>query len=324
MHIADVLSPATAIGTGVVASAAVAVSLRRVRQSDGDRLVPLMGVMSAGVFAAQMVNFPVLPGTSGHLMGAALTTVVLGPWAAMLAMTVVVIAQCLLFYDGGLTALGANILNMAVAGCLSAHLVNTIVRQLIAGPAGRVAGAVVAAWSSVVMSAAMCSVELAASGIAPLSLVFAAMTGIHSLIGVGEAWITGTVVAFLLKVRPEMLYASEARLGVRQLRPLVAGGMAAALLVAFCLSPLASAAPDGLEAVAARLGFEQAEAAPPAVPMPDYQMPGLGKAWLATSLAGIAGAMSVFGLAWLVGRGAAKARPQDKQGQGEEILGLGS
>ena len=153
-----------------------------------------------------MVNFPILGGTSGHLLGGVLAAVVLGPWAGVLAMSVVLIVQCLLFYDGGLTALGANIVKMALAGSLGGYAVYaTIVRLKPTAPM-HVAAAVVASWVSVQLAAALCRyLELWWSGTYPLGAVLPAMLIVHTLIGIGEALITGSVVAFLCRVRPELL-----------------------------------------------------------------------------------------------------------------------
>lgn len=306
MHLADgFLNAATCAGTGLAAGGAVAVALRQVRRSMGDRLVPLMGVMSACIFSAQMVNFPVpgVPGTSGHLVGGVLAAVVLGPWAGVLAMTVVLIVQCLLFYDGGLTALGANALNMAVVGPLAGYAVYALARKFVRGPPGIVVGAVVAAWVAVQLSAALCALELWMSGDFPLAFVLPAMLLVHSAIGMGEALITGMVVAFLVRVRPAMIYNAPASVasGVRW-QHVTAAGLLAALIVAFFLSPLASAAPDGLEHVAGDLPIADSAALLP-TPMPDYLVPGLGGIWLATSLAGVLGSLVVFALAWILARG---------------------
>ncbi|HVU86116.1 MAG TPA: energy-coupling factor ABC transporter permease [Pirellulales bacterium] len=305
MHLLDgLLSAGTCASAGVVAGGTCAWAARQARAEIGDRVVPLMGVMSACIFAAQMVNFPILFGTSGHLLGGVLAGVVLGPWAGVLAMSVVLVVQCLLFGDGGLTVLGANIVNMALAGSLAGYAIYALVRRVIRSPAGDVAGAVIASWFSVQLAATLCALELWWSGTYPLSAVLPALLIIHSLIGVGEALITGSVVAFLLSVKPTMLYA------LRSQEPRSAGvwtlavvGLAVALFVAFFLSPLASAAPDGLEHVAEQLGPIEAAATPSLVLLPDYQVTAFGGLWIATSLAGGIGTVVVFALAWGLSRG---------------------
>ena len=307
MHLPDgFLNATTCAGAGVVAVGALALAVRRTRTDVGDRLVPLMGVMSACVFAAQMVNFPIFWGTSGHLLGAVLAAIVLGPWAALLAMTVVLVVQCFLFYDGGPIALGANVLNMAVIGALGGYAVYALARRLVGGPKGQVAGAVIASWVSVQLAAAACAGELWWSGTYTLHTVLPAMLVVHSAIGIGEALITGSVVAFLVSVRPDLLYASHVEdHAPGRLRHAAAAGLALALVIAFCLSPLASAAPDGLERVAENLGNPAAApaGAPGVIPLADYQLPWLAGAWWATSIAGIIGALVVFVLAWYLSRG---------------------
>jgi cobalt/nickel transport system permease protein len=305
MHLFDgFLNASTCASAGVVAGGACAWAARQVRAEIGDRVVPLMGVMSACIFSAQMVNFPILFGASGHLLGGVLAAIVLGPWAGVLAMSVVLVVQCLLFNDGGLTALGANIVNMALAGSLGGYVVYALVRRLIRSPSGDVAGAVVASWFSVQLAAALCALELWWSGTYPLATVLPALLIIHSFIGVGEALITGTVVAFLTSVKPSMLYA----LRHEEQRPaatwqLAMAGLGVALFVAFCLSPLASAAPDGLEHVAEQLGPVEQAPVPTLVPLPDYQVTALGGLWIATSVAGVIGTIVVFALAWGLSRG---------------------
>jgi cobalt/nickel transport system permease protein len=305
MHLPDgFLNASTCAGTGALAGGAVAWAARQARATVGDRLIPLMGVMSACIFAAQMVNFPIWGGTSGHLLGGVLAAVVLGPWAGVLAMSVVLVVQCLLFYDGGLTALGANIVNMALAGSLAGYAVYATIVRLRPTAAAHVAGAVIASWLSVQLAAALCALELWWSGTYPLGAVLPAMLIVHSFIGVGEALITGAVVAFLIRVRPEMLYAARTPESTAlRLRQVAVAGLATALFVAFFVSPLASAAPDGLEAIADSLGTHEAPPAPAIIPMADYQVAWLRGAWLATSLAGAIGALTVFGLAWVLSRG---------------------
>jgi cobalt/nickel transport system permease protein len=172
-------------------------------------MVPLMGVMSAFIFAAQMLNFPVAGGTSGHLIGGVLAAVLLGPSGGALVITIVLVVQCLIFQDGGLTALGANVINMALVGSVFGYYVYRTVR---AGSAdkGRVITAVaIASWLSVVAASAVCAVELALSGTVPLRVALPAMVSIHCLIGFGEAVITCLVVLHILRVRPDLIFGME-------------------------------------------------------------------------------------------------------------------
>jgi cobalt/nickel transport system permease protein len=312
MHLPDgFLNATTCAAAGTLAGGAVAWAARQVRAEVGDRLVPLLGVMSACIFSAQMVNFPIALGASGHLLGGVLAAIVLGPWAGVLAVTVVLVVQCLLFYDGGLTVLGANIVNMALAGSLGGYAVYATVLRLVPRPTGHVVGAVVASWISVQLAAALCAVELWSSGTYPLAVVLPAMLVIHSFIGVGEALVTGAVVAFVVRVRPDLLYASRtASYRPAPGRSLALAGLAAALFVAFFLSPLASAAPDGLKHVVDGLGHADAVAPPTGIPLVDYQVGGLAGVWLATSLAGVIGFLAVFALAWGLSRGVQARRTE--------------
>ncbi len=308
MHLPDgFLSAATCAGAAAVAGGAVAWAVRQTRAAIGDRIVPLMGVMSACVFAAQMVNFPILWGTSGHLIGGVLAAIVLGPWAATLAMTVVLVVQCLLFYDGGVTALGANVLNMAVVGTLGGYSVYSLVRRLVPGSRGEVIASAMAAWLAVQLAAFTCALELWWSGTYTFATVVPAMLFIHSFIGVGEALITATVVTFLLQVRPDLLYASaQDESPGKYVRGVAVAGLAVAVCIALFLSPLSSSAPDGLEHVTESLGSVEPVEAPYVTPLADYEVAGLGGVWLATSLAGVIGVGAVFALGWGLSRGLRK------------------
>jgi cobalt/nickel transport system permease protein len=174
-------------------------------------MIPLMGVTSAFVFAVQMVNFPVpgLAGTSGHVLGATLSVVLLGPWAGAAVIAIVLIAQCLIFQDGGLTALGANIFNMSFAGALISYALYSAIRMVITGDRGIILGCALAAWLSIVTSSCMVAVELAVSQVSPLKVVLPAMAAIHGVIGIVEAIITCFIVSFLLKARRDLIYGTE-------------------------------------------------------------------------------------------------------------------
>ncbi len=205
MHIPDgFLSIPVSAGSGVLSLGGLVLAFRRLRKKVGDRLIPLMGVMAAFIFAAQMFNFPIAGGTSGHLIGGALAAIVLGPMAGTVVLTVVLIVQCLLFQDGGLIALGANVFNMAIVGVWGGWAVYISMRR-IAGKYGLYAGAFVGAWISVVLAASFCALELSLSGTLPLGIVLPTMVAVHAVIGIGEGVITVLVVSFLKRVKPEML-----------------------------------------------------------------------------------------------------------------------
>ncbi|MCL6581571.1 MAG: energy-coupling factor ABC transporter permease [Firmicutes bacterium] len=203
MHIPDgFLDVKTWAGSWVAGAGLVGVAATRARAELGSGRAPVVGAMAAFVFAAQMVNFPVGVGTSGHLVGAALLAATLGPWTASLVMTTVLVLQALLFGDGGLTALGANVLNMAFVGVFVAW---GLYRLLVRVRVPRVWAIAAGAWLSVVAASVACALELALSGTAPLGPVLVAMAGWHALIGVGEAAITAGVVAYLARVRPQLV-----------------------------------------------------------------------------------------------------------------------
>ena len=167
-----------------------------------------MGVMAAFIFAAQMVNFPVLGGTSGHFMGGVLAAVLLGPFMGVLIMTTVLIVQCLVFQDGGITALGANVFNMGLVGVLGGYAVYTVSYAIMKRFNSRSAMAVSAfgaGWCSIVLASAACAVELAVSGVMPLRAALVPMAGIHAVIGIGEGVITVLVLGFVAKLRPDLL-----------------------------------------------------------------------------------------------------------------------
>ena len=219
MHIPDgFLSPEVAAGTAVVAAGAVGVGLRRASARLDDRVVPLLGVTGAFVFAAQMLNFPVAGGTSGHFLGAALATILLGPWLATLVLAVVLATQCFVFADGGISALGANILCMGVCGALATGGLMLLARRVLPRRRGvllAVAGA--GAWLAVIAGAGATAGLLALSGTVPLGTVLPAMLSVHVVIGLGEAAITVAAVSALMATRPDLIgaWAAEPRPAVR-------------------------------------------------------------------------------------------------------------
>jgi cobalt/nickel transport system permease protein len=290
MHIPDgFLDARICIGTAAVSAGAVGAALGRVRPEAEPGLTPRMGLTAAYVFGAQMVNFPVAGGTSGHLLGALLAAVLLGPQAATVVMAAVFIIQTLFFLDGGHTALGANILNMGLAGTYGGYAVY----RALAGPAptrGRfLRAAGIAAWFSVMLGAALTSAELALSGAAAPGRVFPAMLGVHALIGAGEAAITVAALGLLWRVRPDLVTGRDggASAGSRW------GWTAAAgLVVLAVLAPFASPAPDGLERVAETLGFHSRSTEPAMPgPFPDYTLRPFGEAPWVPALVSLLGAV---------------------------------
>jgi cobalt/nickel transport system permease protein len=208
MHIPDgFLSPEVAAVCAVPAVGAVGYGLRRASRELDERRVPLLGVTAAFVFAAQMLNFPVAGGTSGHFLGAALAAILLGPWLACLVLAVVLAVQAFMFADGGITALGANAFNMgAIGGVVVGGLV-LAVRKVLPNTRTALLGAAAAgAWLAVMAGAAACAVELALSGTVPLATVLPAMLGVHAVIAVGEAVITVAAVSAVLATRPDLIH----------------------------------------------------------------------------------------------------------------------
>jgi cobalt/nickel transport system permease protein len=306
MHVPDgLLSLPVAILCWIISAALVWVAVRRTKGDLGERQVPLMGVMAAFIFAAQMINFPVAGGTSGHLLGGALAAITLGPWAAMLVMTSVIMVQALLFQDGGLVVMGANILNMGLLTVLVSYGLYRATanhsRKARLGVAG------LAAWLSVMAAALATSLQLWLSGTARLDFVVPAMLSVHALIGIGEALITVAALGFILRARPAMLEAPAS--GAGRGKGWVVVGLLLSLGVV-ALAPLASASPDGFERVAEDLGFLHLGQEAPFNLLPDYSLPFLGETPLSTILSGVLGVLGVAALVILLMRSLRRATPE--------------
>lgn len=276
------LCPVTAVISGLCLAGA---ALAAYRSAEKPRPLRFAAV-SAFIFAAQMMNFPINGGTSGHLLGGVLASALLGVPFGVLALALVVTIQALVFADGGLTVLGANVLNMAVLGAgLGGLLRLGLLRKLPASGARIWIATGLASWASVMLAALACAVELALAGVLPLERVAPAMLGIHALIGVGEALITCAALA---------LFERPATIGVAPASRGFAAPALAAVLIALCLSPFASPLPDGLEAVMAQYQVLH-EAAPLFVtPLADYQIAGVASGALSTGLAGLIGVVLTF------------------------------
>ncbi|HEX2411997.1 MAG TPA: energy-coupling factor ABC transporter permease [Solirubrobacteraceae bacterium] len=208
MHIPDgFLANDVAVACAIPAIGAVGYGLRRAEVDLDDRRVPLLGVTAAFVFAAQMLNFPVAGGTSGHFLGAALAAILLGPWLACLVLAVVLFVQAFVFADGGVTALGAAVFNMGVIGGVLVGGLMLAVRKTLPTSRGALLGvAAGGAWLAVMAGAAACSLELAISGTVPLATVLPAMLAVHAIIGAGEAVITVAAVSAVLATRPDLIH----------------------------------------------------------------------------------------------------------------------
>ncbi|MEU1270083.1 energy-coupling factor ABC transporter permease [Streptomyces sp. NPDC005799] len=321
MHVPDgfIDAPASA-ATGVAAAAAVAVSLRGARRELDERTAPLAGLVAAFIFAVQMLNFPVAAGTSGHLLGGALAAILVGPFTGVLCVSVVLLMQGILFADGGLTALGVNITDMAIVTTVVSYAVfRVLVRVLPRGRRSVTVASFVAALVSVPAAAVAFTLIYAVGGTTDVSLgkVATAMIGVHVLIGVGEAVITALTVGAVIAVRPDLVHGAR---GLRQRlklrvdgalvdvpapdgartapvtartsrRALWITGLATSLVLAGVVSFYASSNPDGLEKVAHDKGLDgkTEKHASADSPLADYGVKDVENARLSGGLAGVIG-----------------------------------
>jgi cobalt/nickel transport system permease protein len=307
MHIPDgFLGGPVAAATWVAGAGGLAIALRAERRERERVPAGVLGALAAFVFAAQMVNVPVAPGTSGHLVGATLVALLVGPWRAVVVMAVVLALQATLLQDGGLTAYGANLMDMGLAGALVGASVASLVARLVRGYRGVVAGAVFGAFVATVCGAVLTALWLAASGLYPFSGVLPLMLVTHTAIGVLEGALTGAIVATLLRWRPDLVSSGAGTAGVRP-GVLAAGVLGVALEVAAFVAPFASRLPDGLEHTALALGF--AGHARPLLPATLEGAPFLrgALARVAPLVAGVVGTLLAALVAWLAGRGLSRA-----------------
>lgn len=309
MHIPDgFIDGKTAATAAAISVAGLALALRQVRRDLPARRMPLLGLAAAFLFAAQMVNFPIAGGTSGHLMGGVLVAALLGPSAAVVVLTTVLIVQCFLFADGGISALGANVLNMGILGAGGGYLVFGLVARCVKGSRGRVTAIAFAGWCSTVLASIGCAGELAWSHTVTWSAGFTMMTGTHMLVGIGEGTISALAYLAIQRTRPDLIpelassTKSDRHAAPRRRGELLGYGLLVALAIAVFVAPFACPLPDGLEVVAVKLGFDQRSAGTAVHGVaPDYRMTGIHSAAGATALAGALGTVVVFGLAVLLG-----------------------
>ncbi|MGX5214848.1 energy-coupling factor ABC transporter permease [Streptomyces violaceus] len=320
MHVPDgFIDAPTSAATGVIAAGAIAVSLRGARRELDERTAPLAGLVAAFIFAVQMLNFPVAAGTSGHLLGGALAAILVGPYTGVLCVSVVLLMQGLLFADGGLTALGVNITNMAIVTTVVAYALFRGLAKVLPRTRGSItAASFVAALVSVPAAALAFTLMYAIGGTTDVSIgkVATAMVGVHLLIGIGEAAITALTVGAVLAVRPDLVHAARGRTPKLKLRvngelvdapgaepesaPVAArtshrgvwaAGLVASLLLAGFVSFYASADPDGLEKVATDHGIDKKaeEHSAAGSPLADYGVKDVDDARLSGGLAGVIG-----------------------------------
>jgi cobalt/nickel transport system permease protein len=286
----------------------VGFALRQSRAQLRDKAIPLAGITAAFIFAAQMFNFPVAAGTTGHLLGGALAAVLLGPSVGTIVVTIVVVVQALVFADGGITALGYNVLDMAIIPAYGGYAVFRLMRRWLPGNAGGVIGATgVAAWASVVMSSVAFSILwlFGATAPIPFDTVFSAMVGVHALIGIGEGLISALAVAAVLASRPDLVYGASDldRAGLAETRVrtrvFVLGGVLVALIFGAVVSQFAVDQPDGLERVAEDTGFASSggDHALAEWFFADYATSGISNESLSLAVAGIVGTLVTLAVA---------------------------
>ncbi len=309
----QLLSARIYLPAAAVAVAGLSLCAARIRrgQSDedqersGEGNIAVMGVLGAFIFAAQMINFPVLPGTTGHLGGGVLLAILFGPFHATILMASILLVQCLIFQDGGILALGANMINMGIIPCFLGY---GVYQAVSASPLPRRAAPFLAAWLGVLGGAFMVPFMVCGSGVTgiPLDGFLLVMLGIHAVIGAVEGLITLAVLEFIRNLYPHRSFGEP----VAENRALVVIFVVAALVVAGGLSTVAADDPDGLERAAQICGFSGVEADQEAAefaPMPDYTVPGI-PGGLSVALAGIAGTAATFLLVFLVNRVAGSKR----------------
>ncbi len=301
MHIPDgFLSIAVAGILWLVSLVFIFIALKKAGKEIDESRLPLVGVLAAAIFAGQMLNFAVSGGTSGHLLGAALAVLLVGPWPAVLIMTSVVVVQALVFQDGGILTLGANLFNMAVVGVAVAYFVSSLIRRWFGSQRwAALLTAFAAGWLSIFIASLAAALELAFSGTSPANIAIPAMGGIHALIGIGEGLITLGAFSLLLAARPQLVDQTSTK-KVKSSLVWTAGLVFTVILLVF--SPLASSKPDGLEWVAAKLGFLiMAQDAAYNI-IPDYVLPGIQNEALATIMAGVIGVIIVIAVVTLLTR----------------------
>ena len=298
------------MATGAISVGTVGVALRHVKETVRDKQIPLAGIAAAFIFAAQMFNFPVAAGTTGHLLGGALAAILLGPHMGALVVTIVVVVQALVFADGGLTALGYNVLNMAIIPAYGGYSVFRMFRRVVPRNGGGVVAATgLAGLVSVAFSAMAFSIQWLFGATAPVSFseVFTAMVGVHFLIGIGEGVISALAVGAVLGSRPDLVAGAfdleRAQIEQSKLVPMrtfVIGGVLAALFFGAIVSQFAFDDPDGLESVAIETGFAESgqDHALSESIFADYATVGLDNEALSLAVAGVAGTLIVLAVGW--------------------------
>ena len=290
MHVPDGFMNVTmSAATGVISFGTLWAYIRSAKDLIADKFIALTGMMSALIFVLQMINFPVAAGTSGHLLGGALAVIVLGPRLGLICLSVVVIIQSLLFADGGLSALGVNVLNMAiVTSATSWFIVKYWIKFIGKNKTSIVTVSVLAGILSVVFSSIAFTIQYAIGGTIsiPVGTVLVAMVSTHLIIGLGEGIITALIITLLMRVRPDLVYAYD-RSDENTTKVSFYGLFIILILLLSLITPFASSSPDGLESVAEEFGFTQTEGV--VLLLDDYGINAINNNFLSTILSAILG-----------------------------------
>ena len=300
MHVPDgFINAQVSVATGVISLGTLWAYIRNAKNLVADKLIALTGMMSALIFVLQMINFPIAAGTSGHLLGGALAVIVLGPSLGIICISIVVVIQSLLFADGGLSALGVNVLNMAIITSLTAWLTITFWKKLFGDSQFTlISGSVIAGLLSVVFSSIAFVMEYAIGGTVsvPLGSVLIAMISTHLFIGLGEGVITALIISLLLRVRSDLVYANTKKDKSNNLS--TSYGIFIVLILSLTLiTPYASSSPDGLESVASNFGFEETDGV--VLLLEDYGISSVNNNFVSTILSALLGVLSIAGLSTL-------------------------
>jgi cobalt/nickel transport system permease protein len=300
MHVPDgFINAQVSAATGVISLGTLWVYIRNAKNLVADKLIALTGMMSALIFVLQMINFPIAAGTSGHLLGGALAVIVLGPSLGVICISIVVVIQSLLFADGGLSALGVNVLNMAIITSLTGWLIITSWKKLFGDSRfSLISGSVIAGLLSVVFSSIAFVLEYAIGGTVsvPLGSVFIAMISTHLFIGLGEGIITAIIISLLLRVRSDLVYVNTKKNKSNSLS--TSYGIFIILILSLTLiTPYASSDPDGLESVATEFGFEETDGL--VLLLNDYGISSINNNFLSTILSALLGILTIAGMGTL-------------------------
>jgi len=301
MHVPDgFINVQVSAATGLLSFGTLWAYIRSAKTLIADKFIALTGMMSALIFVLQMINFPIAAGTSGHLLGGALAVIVLGPRLGLICLSVVVIIQSLLFADGGLSALGVNVLNMAIVTCATGWVIVKYWLKFIGkNKTSIIAASVVSGIITVVFSSIAFTLEYAIGGTIsiPVSSVLVAMISTHFLIGIGEGVITALIVGLLVRVRPDLVYAYD-RNDSDTTNVSLYGLFVVLILLLTLITPFASSSPDGLESVAENFGFQETDGV--VLLLDDYGINAINNNFISTVLSGLLGVIVIVAMFTLV------------------------